>query len=304
MTMTYKGIKTMFRFSLLFVSAVLSASTVLAETVTVTFSLASSQNGQTVPPGTAIDWAISASLPTSGSAGLAMVCVDLVQASGNPTFIDLPPAAGVPSGMTNFSRPLGVSNPGEGGATTGYIGLQRTPTGQGYKNLVQIGGGQNTVGSTLAAEYDAAQSATVVSGIGQGGTAQFIASGSFQAPGLPGTYTIQLAEAVANVLDSVSPPPVPPAYWQVSSANVDVTGASFSFTVVGMVLGDLNCDGLFNAADIPHFAEAILDSAVYAADHDGNPHPPCQRNHADLNGDTRVDGLDIQYFLDALLPPS
>jgi len=290
----------MFRYLVLF-SAAFCTSTAWAQSVTVTFSLASSQNGQTVPPGTTIDWAISASVPTSGCAGLSMVCVDLAQASGNPTFTDLPPAAGVPSGMANFSRPLGVSNPGEDGATTGYIGVQRTPSGQGYMNLVQIGGGQNTFGSTLPPEYGVAQSATVVSGVGQGGTAQVLASGSFQAPGLPGSYTIQLENAVANVLDSVSPPPEPPDHWPVSAADVDVSAATFSFTVVGTVLGDLNCDGVLNTVDIPHFAAAILDSATYAADHDGSPYPPCQRNHADLNGDTRVDGLDIHYFVDELL---
>lgn len=303
MRLTLMGDMIMFRFCLVFLSAALWTSTAWAQSATVTFSLASSQNGQTVSPGTAIDWAVSASLPTSGSAGLSVVCVDLTQASGNPTFIDLPPASGVPAGMANFSRPLGVSNPGEGGATTGYIGVQRTPSGQGYMNLVQIGGGQNTFGSALPAECGVAQNATVVSGVGQGGMPQLIASGAFQAPGLPGAYTIQLAEAFANVLDSVSPPPEPPDYWPVSPAIVDVTGASFSFTVVGMVRGDLNCDGVLSAADIPHFTQAILDSATYVADHDGNPYPPCQRSHADLNEDTRVDGLDIQYFVNALLPP-
>jgi hypothetical protein len=301
--MTYKGIKTMYRFSLLFVLAVLSASNVRAETVTVTFSLASSKSGQTVSPGAAVDWTISAGLPTSSNAGLSVICVDLVQASGNPTFIDLPPAGGVPSGMANFSRPLGISNPGEG-AATGYIGVQRSPAGQGYKNLVQIGGGQNTFGTVLPPEYGAGQSATVASGVGQGGTPQVIASGSFQAPGLPGTYTIQLADATANVLDGVSPPPALPDYWPVSAAIVNLTGASFSFTVAGMIPGDLNCDGVLNAADIAHFVEAMLDSTIYAAEHDGNPYPPCQRSHADLNGDTRVDGLDIQSFVDALLSAS
>ena len=291
----------MFRFGVILILAALSVSPASAQSVTVTFSLASSQNGRTVSPGTAIDWAISASVPTSGNAGLSVICVDLVQASGDPTFIDLPPAGGVPSGMANFSRPLGISNPGEGGATTGYIGVQRGPTGQGYKNLVQIGGGQNTFGTVLPSEYGVGQSATVVAGVGQSGTPQVIASGSFQAPGLPGTYTIQLENAVANVLDNVSPAPVPPAYWPVSSADVNVSGATFSFTVVGTVLGDLNCDGVLNTADIPHFVEAILDSAIYAADHDGSPYPPCQRSHADLNGDTREDGLDIQSFVDALL---
>lgn len=289
------------RFSLVLFSTALLASTVRAQPVTVTLTLESSQAGQTVLPGAVIDWTIRASLPTSGSAGLALVGTDLAQGSPNPAFIDLPAADGVPAGMENFSRPQGVSNPGEDGASTGYIGVQRSPTGKTYENLVQIGGGQNTFGTTLPVEYGVAQSAAVVSGVGQDGTPQIVASGSFPAPGAQGTYTFQLENAAANVLDAVGSPPIPPAHWPVSPAAVNLAGASFSFEVVDELRGDLNCDGLVNTADISHFVQALVDPAGYDADHDGSPHPVCLRSRADLNDDTREDGEDIQSFVDLLL---
>ncbi len=297
----FKGDQIMFRFSLAFLSTALLASTAWAQSVAVTLSLESSKNGQTVTPGAAIDWTISVTVPAGGNAGLAAVSIDLTQASGNPAFIDLPPAGDVPAGMENFSRPLGVSNPGENGAATGYIGVQRSPTGQGYKDLVQVGGAQNTFGSTLPSESGVAQTAMVVSGVGQGASPQIIASGSFQAPGTAGTYTLQLENAVANVLGNVSPPPLPPDHWPVARPTVNTASASFSFVVEGIVRGDLNCDGLVNEDDIPHFAQALIDPAGYDADHDGSPYALCQRVRADMNEDTRQDGLDIQSFLNALL---
>ncbi|HVP12975.1 MAG TPA: hypothetical protein VMV94_17505 [Phycisphaerae bacterium] len=290
----------MFRFSLVFFSATLSASTVWSQSVTVTLTLQSPQSGQMVSPGASVDWTLSASVPASGSSGLAAVCVDLAQEFTNPSFVNVLPAGGVPSGMADFSRPLGISNPGEGGAATGYIGVQRSPTGQSYKNLIQIGGAQNTFGSTPPPELGVGQSATVVSGIGQSGTPQIIASGSFPAPGTAGTYTFLLENAMANVLTAGSPPPAG-QHWPVSQADMNISGAQFTFQVQGMLRGDLNCDGVVDTGDISHFVQALVDPAGYAADHDGSPYSACQRIRADMNADNLEDGLDIRSFVDALL---
>lgn len=291
----------MFRLSAVFLSAALSVSTTWAQPVAVTLTLDSSRNGITVSPGAMIDWTVRVSVPAAGSMGLALVAVDLVQDTANPAFFDLPPAGGVPAGMENFSRPLGVSNPGEGGATTGYIGVQRSPTGQSYLNLVQLGGGQNTFGSALPPEYGCGQSAPVVSGVGQAGTPQVIATGSFPAPAAPGAYSFQLENAIANVLESAGSPPVPPAVWPVERATVVLTGGEFGFTVEAMLRGDLNCDGAVTADDVSHFVQALLDPAAYDTDHDGAPYPACQRSRADVNEDALEDGGDIQAFADALL---
>jgi hypothetical protein len=67
--------------------------------------------------------------------------------------------------------------------------------------------------------------------------------------------------------------------------------------------GDLNCDGVVNVADIPHFVQALVDPAGYDADHDGTPYSVCQRSRADMNQDTFEDGLDVQPFVNTLLAP-
>jgi hypothetical protein len=65
--------------------------------------------------------------------------------------------------------------------------------------------------------------------------------------------------------------------------------------------GDLNCDGVLNLDDVPHFVQALIDPAGYEADHDGSPYAACERVRADMNDDTSEDGLDIPAFVDALL---
>src|SRR5262245_10872253 len=111
---------------------------------TVTLSLSSPQNGGAVEPGAIINWSIAFAVSAGNNAGLALLSVDLVQAAANPAKLDIPPASAVPAAMSNFSRPAGISNPGETNPVTGYVGVQRGVAGQ--KNLRQIGGAQNTFG--------------------------------------------------------------------------------------------------------------------------------------------------------------
>ena len=62
------------------------------------------------------------------------------------------------------------------------------------------------------------------------------------------------------------------------------------------LLGDWNCDGTVDPADIDAFVLALLDPAGYAT-----AYPTCALNNADLNGDGSNDGADIQPFVAALL---
>ena len=127
-------------------TAVALVGTAAAQTVTV--DLVSSVDGTTIAPGATVDWQIDFSVSSGDNAGLALLIADLNQDAGNPETLDLPPASGVPGAMSNFSRPDGISNPGEGTPTTGYPGVQRgTP---GALNLVQIGGAQNTINQFFA----------------------------------------------------------------------------------------------------------------------------------------------------------
>jgi len=188
----------------------------------------SSKGGETVRPGATIDWTISVSVSAGDNEGLALVCCDLVQEPANPALFDIPPAdvGSIDATMQNFSRPDGVSNPPETDPVTGYIGVQRGTAGQ--MDLVQIGGGQNSFGAALPPGTGIGESADTISYVGQGGSPQIIASGTFTAPAAYGTYVFRVENALANVLDAVNPPP---EYSPVSSATADSSAASFSFTV-------------------------------------------------------------------------
>lgn len=64
-------------------------------------------------------------------------------------------------------------------------------------------------------------------------------------------------------------------------------------TCAAPLLGDMNCDGLVNLADVPLFVDALL--GTYNV-------PGCDVNLANMNGDAAIDGLDTQGFVDALVP--
>lgn len=226
----------------LLTAAALAAFPLAASAQTVTVSLTSPQDGQLVAPGAAIDWQISFSVSTGDNEGLALLITDLRQDPDNPGLLDIPPADGVPAAMSNFSRPSGISNPGEQDPITGYIGVQRGTAGQ--MNLIQIGGGQNNFGAAQPPGSGIAENANLVSGIGQSG-AVVLATGSFTAPSACGTYTFSLANTLANVLLEVN---APPAFSPATEAAVVTAPGSFTFTV-GLV-GDTDGDGDIDLADL------------------------------------------------------
>jgi len=61
---------------------------------------------------------------------------------------------------------------------------------------------------------------------------------------------------------------------------------------IGVLTGDLNCDGSVNADDVPAFVEALLDPAAYAEDF-----PACSPTLADMNQDGVNDGEDVGVFV-------
>ncbi|MGE3180078.1 MAG: hypothetical protein AB7N71_00470 [Phycisphaerae bacterium] len=271
-------------------AAIMSMAAVSAHAADVTVELVSTQAGQTVSPGTTIDWTIQFAVSAGDNAGLALLVTDLVQDAGNPQLVDIPAGVGVPAGMENFSRPLGISNPGEGGSNTGYIGVQRGTAGA--RNLVQIGGGQNTFGQATGPGTGVAENANVVGGVGQSGNVVLVTS-SFPAPAAEGTYTFSLSMPIANVLDQLN---APPAFSPVSQATVDSSAGSFSFTVgTAQLLGDMNCDGTVSVSDIGGFVLALTDPAGYAAQF-----PACDINNADVNGDMNISVSDIGPFVNLL----
>lgn len=225
----------------------------------VALSVASPQAGLTVAPGTMIQWRIEALVSSGDNAGLAGFSVNLSQSGANPALFDLP-AGTVPAGpMSQFASPAGISNPTPGG-------FGGTPGGPaGARNLVQIGGLQNTFGAPL---NGVGTDVNVQGGIGQG-TAQIVAQGSFPAPSTAGVYTFSLSAPRANVLDSVQPAP---AFSPVSASTVSLAAASFSFTVGGApdCPGDLDDDGDVDLGDLGVVLAAFNRTADGDLDGDGD----------------------------------
>lgn len=62
------------------------------------------------------------------------------------------------------------------------------------------------------------------------------------------------------------------------------------------LLGDMNCDGLVNSADIDPFVMALLNPADYAS-----TYPDCDRNRADVSQDGAINSGDIDPFVMLLL---
>ncbi len=273
-----------------------------AQTVTVT--LESSANGQTVQAGDTIDWTISVSV-SADNEGLALISTDLVQADANPELFDVPVAASAPAEMDNFRRPAGITNPGETDPADGYTGMQRGA--ENAMNLVQIGGAQNTFGATLPAGTGMAQNANVVPDVGQPGP-QIVAQGSFPAPATEGDYTFSLQNTIANVLTAIN---TPPDFSPVAAATIEGQDtATISFTVSAPpegCKGDSNCDGNVNWRDIDFFVAAQNDNvsawvalhlSVYGVE------PTCPFANNDIGGpdgistpDGTVSWRDIDGFV-------
>jgi hypothetical protein len=246
---------------------------------TVTFDFSSPSDGAVVPAGHLIEWTITATVSTGDNMGLALISVDLVQDVGDPELFDIPQAVGVPVGMEGFDRSAGISNPAPGGSC--YGGTQIGPAGA--KDLVQIGGAQNTFGAPgggIGLDVD------VDAGIGQSPGGQEIAADSFPAPMTPGVYIFSTQTATANTLEAVNPPP----QWSpVSPATVVMGNPSISFTVCQP--GDISGDFAVTMEDLPLFVDLLLGVGA------GGDYAECA---ADLTGDDTINGKDIQPFVDTL----
>jgi len=275
------------KVSLTVIGSLMFSATALAQTATM--SLTSPQNGTTVNPGDTIDWTIEFSVSSGDNLGAALVAVDLVQDNENPATLDIPPAAAVPAAMSDFSRPNGISNPGESDPTTGYTGLQRGTPGE--QNLLQIGGAQNTLGQTLPPGSGVAEAAVVTGGVGQSGNV-ILATGSFQAPAAPGTYTYRIQTPLVNVLTAVNAPPAFSPVISLDPTDISLAPFSITFTIDGACDPcDVNCDGSVNGSDIATFVAAVQPGAPAGCS-------PCAGD-TDNNGSVQL--ADIANFVNCLL---
>lgn len=196
---------------------------------TVTVSVISQQDGQTLSPGAPVKWILRADVSQGDNLGLALVTADFEQDENNPFLFDIPTGRGITSTMRAFDHPEGFTNPGEFLRKSGFGGTRVGTPGQ--RNLAQIGGAQNTFGFVPAAlgqngEVERGLDINVDTGVGQGPNGQRFASGNFRAPNLPGTYTFRVSSVTANVLTEVNAPPVASKVMRADT----VIGASGSFT--------------------------------------------------------------------------
>jgi hypothetical protein len=236
---------------------------------TVSISLLSSRDGQTVAPGTTIDWTVKAEVSNGDNLGLALLAVDLVRESGPAPSVDLLPGTADPA-MADFERPRGVCNP---------LGLGGTPVGPpGSGILLQIGGAQNTFG---VAGVGIGEDVVVDGGIGQAAGGQVIATGSFLAPEIEGDYVFALQNGVATVLTEINPAPLQSS---VALAAVTLAAPTFSFTVAGGLIGDLDGNGCVDQSDL----------GVLLADFDCQLPGPCP---GDVDGDGDTDQGDLGAML-------
>lgn len=137
-------------------------------------------NGILVGPGGVVSYDVTGELSDAANEGLALFAVDLVFDGG-----DLAQAAAPASDpMQRFASPMGLNNPaGFGGTVIGG-------------DLIQVGGGQNTIANTFAPQ----PSGMVVTGVAQPGAPEVLVSGMLTAPMTPGVYVLTATNVVANVI--------------------------------------------------------------------------------------------------------
>lgn len=193
-------------------------------------------NTITVGPGDAVSWSVVGELSDASNEGLAMFAFDLSFDGGDLVQGTTPVAAP----MDNFAVPLGLNNPAGFGGTL-VDG-----------DLVQVGGAQNTIKNAFAA-YPIGN---VITGLAQPGLPETLATGTLTAPLDPGTYTLKLDSALANVIrenDTGNP------FWAVDGADIGtvtdltvevvaLTGDVESVSIAGLETQVLSLDaGLANA---------------------------------------------------------
>ena len=160
------------------------------------------QTNLVVSPGQTVSFDVVGELTDANNEGLALFSIDLGMNGATLGPLAFPTTAS----MMNFAMPLGMTNP---------AGFGGTQSGSG---LAQIGGMQNTFKNSFAP----VPNGTVMTGIAQLGSPETLASGSFNAPTISGSYTLVPANALANVIragETGSPT------WMCDKAGIGTLGA-------------------------------------------------------------------------------
>ncbi len=164
-----------------------------------------------------------------------------------------------PVGLSEFDLNEGLTNPPDV-AVSGFSG-----TCDGEDGLWQIGGGQNTIGSTGPVLYPVG---SVRTGVGNGGWT-VLAEGTIEAT----QYTVlTLDTGYANTLDLGGGPDV----YAVSDSPVTIVGYFTIWVKPICTLADVNCDGSVGFLDVAevtsplNWNKNVAEAANPRADVDGN----------------------------------
>ncbi len=145
----------------------------------------------TTAPGCSVDYVIVGELNDNLNEGLALVGFDLHFTGGALTQADAP--ASMP--MQNFARNLSADMSLQNLGITNPAGFAGTVIGG---DLIQCGGGQNTINNTIAnAPFPLG---TVITGVAANGSPEALLSGSLTVPMTPGTYELQISNVFGNVI--------------------------------------------------------------------------------------------------------
>ena len=154
-----------------------------------------------VIPGSSVAYDVVGELGDADNEGLAFIAFDLVFDGGDLTPVTNPTSAP----MSNFAAPAGFGNPaGFGGTLVGG-------------DLVQVGGGQNTINNVFAPEPNG----TVITDVAAPGSPVVLAAGTLVAPTTPGVYTLSATNVLANVIRSGE---VGFPFWAVDAAEIGAIG--------------------------------------------------------------------------------
>ncbi len=204
--------------------AVLVAGAVVSPALASTLNLTVKSGGSSsvnVAPGSTVNFTVEGVLNDNLNEGLALIGFDLHFTGGALAANTV--VTPVANPMKAFVKPDGITNP------AGFIG---TPIGG---DLVQVGGGQNTIKNSVDNPACAPNCApfpvgTPILGIAQVGQPVVIASGSFTAPNSGGPFTLQVLNGFANVIKDNET--LANAFLATEAANVNVV-ANLTVTLGG-----------------------------------------------------------------------
>ncbi|MFQ5414089.1 MAG: hypothetical protein ACE5E6_06485 [Phycisphaerae bacterium] len=160
--------------------------TVLASDLEISVQNSDGSDTVSVAPGGTVDYQVVGVLTDTANEGLALVGFDLTFDGGDLPSADFP----TEDPMLNFAVTEGINNPITDDNPNGFGGTSING------DLVQIGGGQNTILNDV--DNAPFPLGTVITGVGQ--TSVVLVTGSLTAPMTAGTFHLTATNGFANVI--------------------------------------------------------------------------------------------------------